>query len=251
MLNKILISTAIVILGIAGVFLVVQNSTPLHIQESQTNSQNNNFVSQNPLVQNAASEENLTELLAKQIGQRLVENNPMGPETIEDQEWLNVPEPENIAQDLLLEAAQKFNPESLKPDIKDGDLKISQDNSKEALANYILNFQKIVREAADKIPITLFSEELTLSGIIQLSDIYTETIGKFYKLTVPSSALQIHRKQIELLTVKRNIFEKIENYQEDSMTTILAVQELEKNDSEFNSLSEMLKNFIQKNNLNS
>lgn len=264
------VATAIILLGIAGAYFVISNTVNSSLntanKTNEVKSENNNIVAQNPLIktisqnsgqksensalttnknsQNANNNQNLTDQLAKNIGQKILESNPNGAEIINGEPSLTVPNPEEITSQLLVESAQNFDPKSLYPAIKDSDLIISNDNSKEALNKYFAEFQKIVSIAAQNIPEKIFSEELTLENITLLKDAYKKTIQNFYNLTAPSSVLDAHKKQIELLTAKKNILEKILNYQEDPMVTILAANELEKIDKEFVEFSIKLSGII-------
>ncbi len=252
---KTLIGTAIISLGVAGIIFVVQNSAPQLNQNSKIESiKNNNSISDKPFIepiadsqnlqpQNNPANDNLTEVFAKGIGQAIKQNNLPGPQSLNGQNVINVPDADAVANNLIQEATQKFDPSSLRPIIKDSDLIISQDNSKEAIKNYINDFQKIVKDASLKIPQSLFLEELTLGKLAQLINIYGETINKFYKLNVPSSAISMHKKQLELLIAKKNIFEKITAYENDPIASMLAAQELQKVDSEFVELSKIISGF--------
>lgn len=253
---KTLIGTAIISLGIAGLVFISKNNVNLLKTGNKTTQETlngNNPVSNQPFVEkllpsnksNTSLEENLTELFAKNLGKIVLDNNPDGPANIDGKKGLVVPEPESIAAELLAEAAQKFDPATLRPIIKDQDLKISEDNSKESLNNYILNFQKLVKDSAEKIPSSVYAtneDELSLKDIQKLVEIYQESIKQFYKLSTPKSAIAIQKKQIELLTAKKNIFEKIVSYQQDPLIAILAAPELKRVDLDF---SELSKNFLE------
>ena len=249
------ILAAIVGLGIAGLVFVSQNNANLLKKENKTAEKGtlngNNLISNQPFVEKLTSnltnkEENLTNLFASSLGKIIIENNPDGPANIDGKNGLVVPDPESIAIELLAEAAKKFDPSKLRPTIQEKDLKILEDNSKEALSNYVLNFQNIIKGEAPKVPKAIFGDpdNLTLEDISRLSLVYQEIVQKFYKLPVPKSALEIHKKEIELSGTKRNIFEKIKNYQTDPIATILATQELKKVDQEFAELDKKLSEFI-------
>lgn len=255
MLKTYLIS-ALVGLGIAGAIFAFQVGKITQTADSDPKQPLENAATSNkPLVEaltlktkisSNAPSENLTELITKEIGKTILLNNPNGPVDINGDKGLAAPDPDAIAQQVIEEAVKKFDPSSLRPTIKISDLKIIQDNSKEAIAAYILDFQKINKYAANKIPKSFFSQELTLESIIELSNIYSETIDAFYKLPTPSSVLSIHKKQIELLETKNNVFDKLKNYQNDPVTAILAAQELEKVDFEFLELSREFSRLIKK-----
>lgn len=263
---KTLTATAILALGISGAFYAVQNyqlATPLPTtSNTESLTENKNLIQHQPFVEQLSpkqtnslsqesSEDNLINQLAKDLAKTLTEKNPNGPEIINGEQWINAPRPEKIAADLIAEAALKFDPESLKPTINNADLNISSDNSKKALINYLANFNQIIEDSAKKIPTSsLNTESLSLKIISQLVDIYQENINQFYQLPVPSSALEIHKKEIRLLSAQKKIFEKMENYQENPLTAILALNELKNIAGQFINLEEELTDFIKNNNLN-
>ncbi|MBI4992424.1 MAG: hypothetical protein HZB99_04370 [Candidatus Harrisonbacteria bacterium] len=251
-------ASAIIGLAIAGFLFVLENSLSTETKIAQTpenKSPQNNLVSNKPFLEtpspennrsslSAAAKENFTESFIKGIAGNIQETNPRGSPNINGQNKINLPDPEELSQNLLIEAAQKFDPKSLRPVVKDSDLKISKEDDKTALNTYFQNLQKIVNAGADKIPLTFFSEELNLNDFIAVTGIYTDIINQIYSLPVPPALLTIHKKQIELLTVKRNILKSIVNYENDPLTTIFAAQELEKVDAEFSKLSQEFSEFI-------
>ena len=77
-----------------------------------------------------------------------------------------------------------------------------------------------------------------------------KTIDSFYSLPVPTGALVIHKKEIELLTIKKAMLEKIIDYEKDPVGTMLASNELKNVDIQFNDLKKQISEFIKNNNLN-
>jgi len=208
------------------------------------------FTGQNIKRQNlnqAAPRENLTEFFIKNVGEDITKQGPGGPANIDGvsySSYLSAPDPELTVEELIAEAAEKFDPETLRPTVNDTDLTIYGDNSKESLASYFNDFQKIISDASEEIPLEFVTGEITMEGMALVAEIYGKSIDKFYELPVPSSALSFHKRQIELLGVKKNIFETIINYQKDPITTVLAIQELEKNNREFEELAAQMSKFI-------
>jgi len=248
-------ASAVIGLAIAGFLFVLENSPSTKTkvaQKLENKPAQNNLVSNKPFLEtfsskenrlglSANAQENFTDSFIEGIAKSIQEANPNG-----DSNKISLPDPEELSQNLLIEAAQKFNPESLRPVIENSDLKISKEDDEKALNAYFQGLQKIVNAGADKIPLTFFSEKLNLNDFITVTSIYTDIINQTYDLTVPPSLLTTHKKQIELLTVKRNIFKSIINYESDPLTTIFAAQELEKNDAEFLKLSQEFSEFIKK-----
>lgn len=270
---KLVVTTAIITLGIAGAYFVIDNSFPVfpdtnnaEIKISDNNAVkgipkieqlNSKTLSINNSSENTANsssensaENNLTELVASQIGKTIAQQNPTGPQTIDGKKSITAPDAESIANDLLTEAVEKFDPASLYPEIKDSDLKISKDNSKEALTAYFSAFKEILSEAVPQIANSVKdSNEMSMQIIENLSKIYGDTAKKLISLASPQNAIEIHKKEIELLTAKKNIFEKIKNMENDPITAMLATKELENIDIETKALTEKLSDFLNKNGL--
>ena len=79
---------------------------------------------------------------------------------------------------------------------------------------------------------------------------YQKAIDKFYSLSAPKLAFDLHVKEIGLLGAKKTILEKMKDYQTDPLTALLAAQEMEKVDAEFSNLKDEVNAFILKHNLN-
>ncbi|MDO8430020.1 MAG: hypothetical protein Q7S73_01470 [bacterium] len=261
--------TAIISLGIAGAVFVIQNNNRLN--QSQVLNQNptpkppelaqNQIIQETPgstekltnLSQASIQEtKNLTTLFTNKLAQTIVEANPNGPEILDGEPWLNTPDPDQISNDLITEAQKNFDPKSLRPIIQNSDLKISTDNSKAALINYLLAFNKIIDDAAGKFPPEIFTDPSSVNTktFEILANIYQSSFDEFKKIGVPSSVLAIHKKEMGLLGTSANIYKNIKNYQEDPMVAILATQELGGLQKEFTALSEELGIFIKKSGIN-
>lgn len=246
---KIVIAVLVLILGLAGAYLIISNghsNTPAEINQI-IEIANNNPVGIEPVATSSA--QNLTNLLTQKIAEGIANQNQEGfIASNSGQTYINAPEPQKMISELLTEAQKNFDPSSLRPKINDSDIKISSDNSKTALMNYFQAFNQIFAAANKNIPKTLFDEnELSISDMIQTQRVYEYAINEFYKLSVPSSLLQIDKKEIELLSAKKNIFEKMANAEQDPMTALLSTNELLKIDQEFATLKVEIDQFIKTN----
>jgi hypothetical protein len=254
--------SAIIGLALAGSVFVFQNSPLLKEKNRVAQDQSgnlNNLVTGKPFVESLTAKnsnnqanlgDNLTENFTKGIGRIIYENNPSGPQDFYGEKVLNTPDPEKIAESLLAEAANKFDPSFLRPIVKDDELVISENSSKEALINYFYDANKImVSEAEEIIPDLDMSKELTIEEIALIATAHQKAINKLYKLAIPKLVVKIHKQEIELLSATKNIFEKILNYQNDPFTAILAATELEKIDIQFKNLGDEKLKFIRSNNL--
>lgn len=248
--------SAIIGLALAGLAFVSQNS-PLLKEENkvaQNQSENlNNLVTGKPFVESLTAKnsnnqanlkENLTEDFTKGIGKIIYENNPSGPQDFYGENVLNAPDPDQIAENLLAEAAQKFDPATLKPEINENSLNISGDNSKSALIKYLVDLDKVIEEArknSEKLNNVSELEEKEIQGILK---IHQEAVAKLYKLSTPEVAVKIHTKEIELLSTTVNILEKIGGHESDPITAILAANYLVDLEKEFKKLHEELLEFV-------
>ena len=261
---KILMSLAVTGLGIAGAVFIIQSSTqPLAAENQPTAAQNNNPVTNQPFVEtltlknsdlginntidkikNSSTEENLTDLFTKEIGKTITENNPNGPTVIDGQKSLGVPDPDAITQDVLARAFQNFDPETLKPNIKESALRISQNNDVTSLTNYFKAFKQIIYESAALIPESVLKKELDSEAIEYLSKMYESAYKKLFLLTVPSELLVIHKKELQLLSAKLSVYRAIKNYEQDPLLSLVAAQNLKFLDQEFSDLDVEIAKFI-------
>ncbi|TSC95827.1 MAG: hypothetical protein Athens071426_529 [Parcubacteria group bacterium Athens0714_26] len=270
-MKKFIIVTAIIAAGIAGAYFIIlnfsyQQTTAPKIsfnteEQPQNNAPAKDFSlspiagEQQPDTTTNASQQpaekqsnNLTELALKQITDSLAQNNPGGLQTIDDQQWIGVNDPDQLAQDIAANASGKFNINDLKPVIKDSDLNISSDNSKENLTNYFLSLNQIIRDSSKSIPPDIFTDtsKISLTTFNQLANAYQASFNRIIKLETPSSLLSIHKKELELLGTEANIYKKIANQTTDPMTAILASQNLTDVNSEFTNLQKDVISFMEK-----
>lgn len=262
-LIKVLIVTAIFSLAASGSYFLVQKASQKSnlpapaasgLADNLIHQQNfsGNEINLKSLTPSPVSDVNLTEQAAKNLTQSLINQNPSGPQTVNGRQMLNVPQAADIADQMLAEAAAKFDPKSLYPEISNSDLRISEDASKDSLINYVAAFNQIVKDAAQKIPQNLLQNPQNLSqdDISQLIQVYQNSVSSFYALAVPRLYLTIQKKELQLLTAKKTVFEALQNYQTDPITAILAVKELPNIDSQFQDLQKQFVDFVNNSNLN-
>jgi hypothetical protein len=252
---KILITVLFLGLGLGGAYFIISNSTAAapQAQNSNLDITNNNPVGTEIATSTiASSTANLSEVLAKKIATEMAAANPNGTINVSGKNYVSAPKPENLANDLYAEAQKNFDPNSLRPVIKDSDIKISDDNSKDALTNYFVSFNEIIINNAKNIPQNILSSnsDPQTSDFAQITDIYKKGIADFYSLSVPSKILDIDKKEIELLTTEKNIYQALANMDQDPVTANLALNELPNIYQEFDNLKITIDNFIKTNQLN-
>ncbi|NCN52915.1 hypothetical protein GW950_00435 [Candidatus Wolfebacteria bacterium] len=258
---KLFISSIIIGLSVAGAVFITQtnlnkeNNAELEINNAKkslttqlSNIKNNtnyktdlkSFLSKNN------TGESLTDQFTKKIEEEIIANNTNGPELISGKTWLNAPDLEKLTDDLINSAQEEFNSDNLKKIINESNLKISQNNSKENLRYYLINFSKIINDGSQQIDSKIFSEnyELSIEDVRAVKDAHEYIFQEISKLEVPQLFVSIHKKELELLGTKINIYQSILNYENDPLATILSATELEKVDKGFASLTAEVNNLI-------
>ena len=266
---RILLSSIILALGISGAAFAFKNiDNPLaSIPDRTTEIKSNNKVDLNqpfkqaekPLAsasQSASDSKteiptdssqnsgNLTDLFVQKIKNEILQNNPQGPSTIGGKSQIQVPDTEELTTNFINEAQAEFNIQDFIPEIKDGDLKISKNNTKEAFIEYGQKFDQIVEDGKiSEIPDPQKNNDLSV--LDTTIENYSNAIEKFYNLTVPELMAGIHKTEIQYLTAELKIMEKIKNYQNDPVSAMLAGQNFSEIEKEFQSrLSEQMQKFL-------
>jgi len=246
---KIVVAVLILILGLFAAYSIISNNADIDDVKNQNPITEiaNNPVGIEPIT--ASSTRNITDILTQKIAEGIANQNQEGFITSNSgQTYINAPEPQKMISELISEAQNNFDPASLRSKISDSAIKTSNDNSKIALTNYFESFNRILAKASENIPDTLSDEmRISIYDVAKTQKAYEYAINEFYKLIVPSSLLEINKKEIELLTVKKNIFEKLANAEQDPMTALLSTNELLKIDQEFATLKIEIDKFIKAN----
>lgn len=187
---------------------------------------------------------NLTGNLTAEIAKDIVARNPEGPSNIEDEKWINVIEPEKIADLVLADGLKNFHPEDFFPEVKVENLIISN----EVKANvYLKSFQDILNYnfSNQKTDFSKFDAQ----SLNELVTSYNQAIKSFYNLEVPRELVSVHQKEIGLLVGQKKVFEVFANYEADPVRAILAAQVLEVLGKKFSDLNLVIAEFIKKNNV--
>lgn len=237
--------SAIIGLALAGLVFVSQNALlpGLENETAQNNSQNqsenlNNLVTGKPFVESLPSknsnnqanlEKNLTENFTQSLAKKIAQSNPTGTQILDGKQTIAVPDPDQIATDLLTEAYQKLNPKELIPKINNQDIKIIKDDL-EALTIYAKYFDEI--DAATKLPEVKNSEELQ-AKIPDLVVTYKNAVATLYQLPVPELFADIHKIKIAYLSAQLKLLEKMRDVQQDPVSTILASKNFAELEKEF------------------
>lgn len=174
---------------------------------------------------------NLAGLLAKEI---ISKNNQPKYSESQDEQGLDVPNPNKISQDFITNGLNRANENIL--NIKPILLTISQDNSKEAIKTYLLEAKIIIKENLDIKKINLFDilsnlNENDGAGFVEkLTPViiaHEETANKLLEIPVPADLKELMTEEIRLLRITANIFKAIINVEEDPLGTITAIRQFD------------------------
>jgi hypothetical protein len=256
MLKTYLIS-ALVGLGIAGAIFAFQagqiaQTAALDAKKVESPSPTPNkplveaLILKSATNQDESSGENLTELLAKEIGKVILESNPGGPTILDNKTGLIVPDPELIAEELLAKAAEEFSSENLKIEVSDDSIKIIDDGSNKALKDYFLSFKEILEKNATSFSknLTITPEENFTAFIQQLINMYQQSQRGLYEINVPRLLAPIHKKEISLLNAAEFALTKVQDYQNDPAQALLAIEYYEALDKEFANLKKEIHDLL-------
>jgi len=186
----------------------------------------------------AISEDNITEefieTASEKIASEVISMNPEGPQMIEGEQWLNVPDPEALANKIFEEKITNFDVNQLKSVVKITDLKIVPD-SELSITTYVQNLQNTLSTYLFKIP-----EQPSIKDIDNITSAYQKVIPLLYAIEAPQSAASIHQQAVALLETRKNIFEKFSNAENDPLAAILALNLLPNINQETNDFTEKI-----------
>ena len=262
MLNKFL-SFVILGIGVIAVFFIIQN-TSQSSDELPKIAVGNNLVGERPFLEPITDNNyitdgfgagsqitlNLTDTLLQQASQKIIDQNPGLLDPSARSTVFNAPDIDSLTKELTSQAQANFNPKDLWFIIDDKDIKIGQNDSGEAIADYIQELNKLMSVKQTEF-INKFgtSESKTMEDYKDIVTIYNDLFKSVLGLTAPKIILSFHKRELELLKTKSNIFNAIMNYQNDPLYSIIALGELDKVDQQFKAISEEFKKFMIKNNL--
>ena len=191
---------------------------------------------------------NLTQSLAQSIGMKIINGTDVNPLSVNDA--LNSINKETSQGLIEFEA-------SFHKTVLDSELKISNDNSVDAVKKYVQGASDIL----SKDPLfgksaggqSLFSGGMiNTNGIdVNILDGYIvyldQAIKELKNISVPSKILIVHKKMTEIFMSNKEVFLNIRKMEEDPLRAMLAMNQLEKNIGEIKnlgvSLADLSKNF--------
>lgn len=132
------------------------------------------------------------------------------------------------AEAILSELPEIFNVE-----ITDQDIKISEDNTKEAVENYISKASSFINtenfffgeQTAQALSRALGTQSFSeIQDIIKSND---AKIGRLKELSVPSSWKEIHKQGLKTIILTRNIFVALRDLQDDPLKAMAGAERLD------------------------
>ena len=168
-------------------------------------------------AQLAVKRTNLTQSFAETVTSEWINKNPLGPELIENQQWLNVPHPEDIVQNYLEKEIRKFNPEDFVPIINDSDIKITYEKNSAVFETYAESLQKI----ENVIQKTNINRDFAIDDAKKIEKASEAIIGILQTTEVPNVLINLHREQLRFVIFQKNLLGAMANYEQDPVQAIL------------------------------
>lgn len=170
---------------------------------------------------------NLTDLVAKSVSGQIQYLSQGGKD-------FNPNDPKN--QEMIKKAIADMQSPPLFEGIivENKNLKISNDNSKKAKQEYFEAIGKISQKnfsGFNKTHIEALSELVERNNayfVIQLADIYKNTVNDYLNLTVPSDLVSIDKKMIVHFKTAQKIYEDIANFNIDPVRAQMSFQMIDK-----------------------
>lgn len=181
---------------------------------------------------------NSTQKIAERISQNILTQDAKNP--------LSLPKPEKLVDDYLTEAIQDFDITNLRPPADTAKITVIPENGSTVLEDYFRGLTIILNRLD---VITLDSQNLTAADFKKIAGAYEAAGRQLYQLPTPKTVLDLHSRQISLMTAQRNIFNILANYQEDPAKALIAAQANLTLAEEFNDLKNKIQQFIVKHRL--
>jgi len=242
MTKKYLIIAFVISAGVAfGVFSFAPASKTLYIKNSasylasadisQTANQTDNKIGDlsNTIIPSIKVPKNLTENFASLLTQELISKNQNPATDSSGQPALAMPDVNAMAEKFITDGLKQANENIL--NIKPPNLKISYDNSKTAIKNYLLEFQTILNNNL-KTGGSLFSllDEINknkggLEKLLPIISAHEAAANQIEEKTVPSDLKDLVTEEIRLLRITANVLRALTDVENDPLGTIAATQQ--------------------------
>ena len=264
MIKKYFIIIFVISAGVAfGVFLFgsgnktfyIKNSAPrlqiasihqkLYQAEDRIGDLSNNIIPKITVPENLT--ENFAGLLAKAI---IDNNNQPKDDQSHSQPGLNMPDPNKIAEEFIKNGLEKANENIL--NIKQPQLQISYDNSKETIELYLIETQKIIKDNLKGEPLTSILEEINknngggLEKLLPVITAHEATASQIEEKPVPSDLKNLMTEDVKLLRITANALRALTNIENDPLGAIVATKQFGAIIQSWLELQIKFNNFIEK-----
>ena len=254
MTKKYLIIAFVISAGVAfGVFLFAPASKTLYIKNSASylaSADDKIGDLANTIVPSINVPKNITEGFAASLTQELISKNPNPTTDSSDQPALATPDVNLMAEKFITDGLKQANENIL--NIKPPDLKISYDNSKKAIENYLSEIQIIINNNL-KTGVSLFSilDEINknnggLEKLLPIISSHEAAANQLETIPVPSDLKDLITEEIKLLRITANILRALTNVENDPLGTMAATKQFEAVIQNWVGLQEKFDIFIKK-----
>jgi len=163
---------------------------------------------------------NFTNNLIEQITKKVV-NGDIQPKKIGD--ITTIANPSSV-EEAMQAAVQRSYQEFSLPDIPDGQLNISLDNSEEAIKEYAKEVLAALKQINS---ISVVDIDEGAKSILELVNLCESTATQIKKIKVPSNLVSVHKKQIGIFIIQINILKAIVSAQKDPLKANIAIAQIE------------------------
>jgi len=201
--------------------------------------------------------DNLTETLSHLLSSRLIFDNQKGWLAENQLTVSQLPATEPIIEEML---KNLLNLEIIfsKEHIPLSTIKITQDNSPEALRIYFQEANSIIQGNFESMGLEKGAGQRIIEQVIitqnfsqvdQIIAYYQKTFQELKNLFVPSLMTDFHRQELALLLTSQKIFESLQFISTDPLRTLLALSQYRALLGQTNDLQNKVNSFIQEHNL--
>jgi len=237
MTKKYLIIAFVISAGVAfGVFAFAPASKTLYINNNSVNylasAENKIGDLSNTIIPTINVPKNITEDFVAALAQELISQNPNPTTDSLGQPALATPNVNAMVENFISNGLQQANENIL--NIAPPNLKISYDNSKTAIGNYLSEIQTIINNNL-KTGVSLFSilDEINknngagLEKLLPIIVSHEAAANQLEKIPVPSDLKDLMTEEIRLLRITANILRALTNVENDPLGTIAATKQFE------------------------
>lgn len=247
----------------AGVFLFGQNKKTFYIKNSAPHlyiASINQKIYQaedrigdlsNTIIPKITTPENLTKNFAGLLAKSIIDkNNQPKDSNSPDQQRLNVPNPDKIAEEFIANGLKKANENIL--NIKSPEIKTSPDNSKETIKTYLAETQKIIKDNLKGESLILTLEEISknkgqgLEKLLPIISAHEAAANQIEEKPVPSNLKDLMTEEVRLLRITANVLRALTNIETDPLGGLTATKQFESLLKNWSELNKKFDVFIQK-----